>query len=56
MKNILIINLIAAGLAAEKAFATPAPMVPEVDGGVAGLDIGLTAGLVALIRARAKKK
>ncbi len=55
MKKILLMGLLGAGLAAEQAFAGTVT-VPEIDGGGAVLAIGLTAGLLALIRERKRKK
>lgn len=38
------------------AHATTAPTVPEIDGGIAAIAIGLTVGVVALIREHRRKK
>lgn len=38
------------------AHATTAPSVPEIDGGMAAIAIGLTLGVVALIREHRRKK
>lgn len=38
------------------AHATTAPSVPEIDGGMAAIAIGLTVGIVALIREHRRKK
>ena len=38
------------------ASAAVTPSVPEIDGGTAAIAIGLTVGIVALIRERRRKK
>jgi len=37
-------------------YATTAPSVPEIDGGMAAIAVGLTLGVVVLIREHRRKK
>lgn len=43
-------------LLSSTAFAAVTPTVPEIDGGMAVIAIGLTVGVVALIREHRRKK
>jgi len=44
------------GMPFGSAYATTAPSVPEIDGGMAAIAIGLTVGVVVLIREHRRKK